>query len=229
MAARLPSRAVATLAMRSPLLPALAAAVALVGCVAAAGPRASNADGTGGADPSGTLTPGAAPTADGFWSLAADAARAATPLRIRATGPTPGELRYEAERSATILGEALAFVCHDGRARDGQSGFAELPGSWSCGVEALVRGFRLMGQPLDAWSAELPPDAAIVERVGLEPDGTWRWDYAATNPFVGGSVAAVVILDPATGRIARATRTDPTGPTTWAIDYEADVPAIDPP
>lgn len=229
MAARLPSRAVATLAIRSPLLPALVVAVALGGCVAAAAPRASNEHGATVAVTHGTERPGGPLTAEGFWSLAADAARDATPLRIRATGPTPGELRYEAERSATILGEALGFVCHDGRARDGQSGFDELPGSWSCGVDALVRGFRLLGQPLDAWSAELPPDAGIVETVGLEPDGTWRWDYAATNPFVGGSVAAVVILDPATGRIVRASRTDPTGPTTWAIDYEADVPAIDPP
>jgi hypothetical protein len=120
----------------------------------------------------------------------------------------------------------VVFVCRDGHAWDNQSGWVEVPGTWSCGRDALVSGFRLTGQPLDAWSRDLPPDESIVERVSLQGDGTWRWDYEARNPFVGGAVRTVVVLDPATGEIRSAQRIDPMGETTYGVSYSEAFPPI---
>jgi hypothetical protein len=183
--------------------------------------------------PSPTLTPAptatpepTAPTAEAFWAAAASAVEASSRLRVRVIGPAPGELRYQSDRSATVIDGNVVFVCLDGRAYDGQSGFEELPGAWTCGSGALVRGFRLMGQALDAWNAELPPDQDIVEVLTLEADGTWRWDYRARNPFAGGDVRTVVVIDPASGQIRSASRTDPTGATTYGISYSEAFAAI---
>jgi hypothetical protein len=111
------------------------------------------------------------------------------------------------------------FVCRDGQAFDGQSAWMQLPGSWKCGRQALVNGFRLTGQPLDAWSDALPADSAISETVAHGDPGTWRWAYRARNPFVGGDVQTTVVLDARTGQIRSAERVDPVGRTTYGISY----------
>jgi len=147
-------------------------------------------------------------------------------LRIQVVGPSPGELRYQPDRSATVIDGAIVFVCLDGGAYDGQSGFEQIPGAWSCGTEALVRGFRQMGQPLDAWSPELESDEGIEESVAVAEDGTWRWEYGASSPLVGGEVRASLVLDPASGQIRSASRTDPTGSTTYTISYSEPFPPI---
>ena len=166
------------------------------------------------------------PTIEAFWTAAAGAVEEAGRLRVRVIGPAPGELRYQPDRSATAIDGLVVFVCIDGRAYDGQSGFTELPGTWTCGPEALVRGFRQAGQPLDAWNAELPPDQGIEETIALEPDGTWRWGYRARSLFAGGEVLTTVMLDPAIGQIRSASRTDPTGDTTYGLSYTEPFPDI---
>ena len=57
-------------------------------------------------------------------------------------------------------------------------------------------------------------------------DGRWRWDYRGTSAYYGGRVTASVTLDPATGRIVKASRTDPTGDTTYHLEYGATFPPI---
>jgi hypothetical protein len=84
----------------------------------------------------------------------------------------------------------------------------------------------MTGQPLDAWSADLPPDEEIEESLSVTPDGTWMWDYRGRNPFAGGRVRTTVVLDPATGQIRSASRIDPTGETTYGISYVESFPAI---
>jgi len=174
-----------------------------------------------------TLEPSAArsPSADAFWSAAAHGVDAAGRVAVVVRGPSSGEIRYEAAASATAIDGQVTFVCHGGRAWDGQSGFAEVPGTWTCGSDALVRGFRLMGQPLDAWSPELPSDQRIRETVTVS-GGRWTWTYRATSPTAGGAVATTVSLDLASGRITAAARTDPVGRTIYAVGYEASFPEI---
>lgn len=185
--------------------------------------------------PSPTLSPtiepspspsAAPPTTTGFWQRVGDAVATSGRLRIRVIGPSPGELRYQPAASATVVDGAVVFVCLGGRAYDGQSGFTEVPGDWRCGTDALVRGFRLAGQPLDAWSSDLPLDQGISEAVEALPDGTWRWTYRATNPVFGGEVRATVVVDPSTGEIRSASRRDPTGDTTYGISYREAFPEI---
>jgi hypothetical protein len=170
--------------------------------------------------------PPSPPTAAAFWDAAAQAIRSSGRLRVRVIGPAPGELLYELNASATAIDGEVVFVCRDGQAFDGQSGWIEVPGSWTCGADALVAGFRTTGQPLDAWSPELPPDEDIEETLTVAADGTWRWDYSARNPFAGGRVRTIVILDAATGQIRSASRLDPTGETTYGISYSTSFPAI---
>jgi hypothetical protein len=141
-------------------------------------------------------------------------------------GPNPGELRYEPAASATMVAAKVAFVCLNGAAFDGQSGFARVPGTWECGANALVKGFRRIGQPADAWSVTSPADTSIVEAVKVGSDGTWTWSYSGVSPFLGGRVTATVRLDPVRGRILAARRTDPSGITSYAFDYEIPFPAL---
>jgi hypothetical protein len=124
-----------------------------------------------------------------------------------------------------VIDGDVVFVCRDGKAYDGQSGWMEVPGDWTCGTGALAAGFRLTGQPLDAWGPSLPPDEAIVESV-VVADGLWRWEYRGRNPFAGGAVRTSVVLDPATGQIRSASRSDPTGDTTYGISYRESFPSI---
>ncbi len=140
-------------------------------------------------------------------------------------GPSPGVLRYEPTASATAIDGKLTFVCVDSQALDGQSGWLPVPGDWTCGPDALVRGFRSIGQPLDAWSPGLPKDSAIKETTETMKDGHWRLTYRARSPY-GGSVTTRIVVDPTTGRIASASRSDSTGTTAYAFDYEATFPAI---
>lgn len=175
-------------------------------------------------EPSPTPVP-TAPTAEAFWEAVADGLRAAGHLRIEVVGPSAGELRYEAEASATAQDGTLVFVCIGGKAYDGQSGWAEVPGSWTCGAEAIVNGFRTLGQPIDAWSADLPADSGIEETIALTPEGLWVWTYRAASPF-SGKVSTIVTLDPTTGWIVSAGRTDDTGETTYGISYAETFPPI---
>jgi hypothetical protein len=148
-------------------------------------------------------------------------------LRINVIGPSAGVLRYEPDASATVADGKVVFVCLSGAAFDGQGGsFVPVPGSWECGGGALVGGFRNTGQPVDAWSESLPTDTSIREMTSLETDGRWRWDYTAESPVFGGQVRTTVWVDPTTGRILDARRTDPTGATRYGISYEEPFPPI---
>ncbi len=174
--------------------------------------------------PTAVPTP-AGPTSDAFWTAVERAIVAAGTLEIDITGVTAGTLRYEADASATAIEGVVGFVCVDGRAYDGQSGFTTLPGTWTCGPPALTAGFRSIGQPTDAWSRDIPTDRARRHSV-VEHGSTWTWRYEATSPYLGGAVAASVTIDRATGRITAARRTDPTGVTRYAFRYGATFPPI---
>lgn len=176
--------------------------------------------------PSATPRPSAAATTGAFWAAVTRGLAIAKHLDVTITGSNPGVLRYEAKASATMVDGKVGFVCVNGAAFDGQSGFARVPGSWQCGAAALVSGFRRIGQPADSWSANSPSDGSITESVTVGPDGIWTWAYTGISPFLGGRVSARVSLDPVTGRIRAAQRTDPTGATTYAFDYAQPFPAI---
>jgi hypothetical protein len=167
-----------------------------------------------------------APTPKSFWAAAARGLAAAKHLQVTLSGPNPGVLRFEPRASATIVDGRVGFVCQDGAAYDGQSGFTQVPGTWKCGAAALSAGFRLIGQPADAWSETSPTDSAITEAVTVGPDGTWAWAYAGASAFNGGRVTATVRLDAKSGRILAARRVDPTGVTTYSFDYALTFPAL---
>jgi hypothetical protein len=169
--------------------------------------------------PSATPRPSAAPTTSTFWAAATRGLTAAKHVEVTIAGANPGVLRYEARASATIVDGTVGFVCVNGAAYDGQSGFARVPGSWQCGAAALVSGFRRIGQPADSWSASSPSDSSITESVTVGSDGTWTWAYTGISPFLGGRITARVRLNPVSGRILAAQRTDPTGASTYAFDY----------
>lgn len=177
--------------------------------------------------PTPTPTPPPAPAdAADFWRVAADGLTAAGRVRLTADGPSPGEVRYEPTASASMLDGIAVFVCLGGVAHDSQNLWEPVPGVWSCGAKALRQGFRELGQPLDAWSPALEPNTGIREKVQVEADGTWRWDYSADSPQYGGRVTASVRLDPATGRILSAVRDDPIGRTEYTFEYGASFPPI---
>jgi len=165
-------------------------------------------------------------TPSSFWAAVTRGLTAARHLQVTASGPSPGVLRFEPSASATMVNGTVVFVCIGGAAYDGQSGFARVPGKWTCGAGALVSGFRQIGQPADSWSANSPGDASITESVTVGSDRSWTWAYTGISPFLGGRITARVSLDPATGRIRTAQRTDPTGTTTYAFDYVRTFPAL---
>ncbi len=168
----------------------------------------------------------APPTVKTFWAAVTRGLAAAKHLQVTSAGPNPGTLRFEPSASATIAGGSVAFVCVNGAAYDGQSGFARVPGTWQCGAGALVGGFRHIGEPADSWNVSSPGDSVITETVAQAAGGAWTWSYAATSVFLGGRVTARVTLDPASGRILAARRVDPTGTTTYAFDYAVTFPAL---
>jgi hypothetical protein len=165
-------------------------------------------------------------TPSSFWAAVTRGLTAARHLQVTASGPSPGVLRFEPSASATMVNGTVVFVCIGGAAYDGQSGFARVPGKWTCGAGALASGFRQIGQPADSWSANSPGDASITESVTVGSDRSWTWAYTGISPFLGGHITARVSLDPATGRIRTAQRTDPTGTTTYAFDYVRTFPAL---
>ena len=165
-------------------------------------------------------------TPSSFWAAVTRGLTAARHLQVTASGPSPGVLRFEPSASATMVNGTVVFVCIGGAAYDGQSGFARVPGKWTCGAGALASGFRQIGQPADSWSANSPGDASITESVTVGSDRLWTWAYTGISPFLGGRITARVSLDPATGRIRTAQRTDPTGTTTYAFDYVRTFPAL---
>ena len=169
-------------------------------------------------------TPAATPSS--FWSAVTRGLTAARHLQVTASGPSPGVLRFEPSASATMVNGTIVFVCVGGAAYDGQSGFARVPGKWTCGAGALASGFRQIGQPADSWSANSPGDASITESVTVGSDGSWTWAYTGISAFLGGRITARVSLDPATDRIRTAQRTDPTGTSTYAFDYVRTFPAL---
>ncbi len=201
------------------------------GGLASIGPTASSPSPatTPSATPTPTGTPGATAasppplpsTAAEFWAVATQALVSAVRVRLVVSGPSPGEIRYEATASATYLDDHPIFVCLVGIAYDGQNQFEPVPGTWSCGAAAIRDGFQNLGQPLDAWSRDFEANSGIRERLALEADGRWRWDYAAQSPQYGGRVTASVWLDPATGRILKASRVDPIGTSTYRFEYGA--------
>jgi hypothetical protein len=178
------------------------------------------------ATPTGAPSPGAdTPTPDTFWSLVERGIRAAGTLEVGIAGPNAGILRFEREASATVIDDVVGFVCVGGRAYDGQSAFTRLPGRWTCGIAALVAGFRAIGQPIDAWNDTIPTDTRRRERLEVRGD-RWTWTYRANSPFYGGAVTATVVLDRSTRQVIEARRTDPTGATTYDFRYGADFAPI---
>ena len=182
------------------------------------------------ASPTAVPTPTPVPTppsVETFWDAVLGGLRTVGHVRLTVIGPSPGVLRYEPDASATVVDGSVVFICAGGAAFDGQGGrFAPAPGAWECGGAALIGGFRNMGQPVDAWSETLPTDTSITERTSLEPDGRWRWDYAAQTPVFGGSVTTTARVDPASGRLLDVRRTDPTGETRYGISYDETFPPI---
>jgi len=176
--------------------------------------------------PSATPRPTAAATASTFWAAVTRGLTAAKHLQVTIAGSNPGVLRYEAKASATIVDGTVGFVCVNGAAYDGQSGFARVPGTWQCGAAALASGFRRIGQPADSWSASSPSDSSITESVAVGSDGTWTWSYTGISPFLGGRITARVRLDPLTGRILAAQRADPTGTSTYSFNYTGTFPPL---
>jgi hypothetical protein len=180
--------------------------------------------------PTAAPSPTAVPTPDGgtvtgFWALVEHGIRGGQRLQVAIAGPTAGTLRFETTASSTVIEGVVGSVCLGGHLYDGLSGFAALPGKWTCGPKALVAGFRNIGQPVDSWSAVIHSDRARRETVVQTPS-TWTWRYAATSPDLGGAVTTDVTLDRATGRITSARRTDPTGVTTYSFTYGATFPRI---
>ena len=171
------------------------------------------------------------PTADALWEKVGEAIAEAGTLDVLVEqGFDAAHLRYEATASATVADGEIVFICAGGRAYEGASGgFSELPGRWSCGGSALVAGFRRNGQPIDAWNDTVPSDDGIRESTKLAPDGSWLWTYEATSDAYGGRVETAVEVDPATGRIRAAARTDPLGTTNYSFTYEAASPPIEAP
>lgn len=168
-----------------------------------------------------------APTVEGFWNAVLAGIRDAGRVRLTVIGSSPGVLRYEPDASATVVDGAVVFICADGAAFDGQGGaFIVVPGTWECGGAALVGGFRNTGQPVDAWGEGLLTDASIAERTSLEPDGRWRWEYEARSAVFGGTVTTTVWVDPLSGRLLDARRSDPTGETRYGISYSETFPPI---
>lgn len=190
---------------------------------ASSGPAATPA---GSSSPAVTPRPTVATTPKSFWSAAARGLVATKHLQVTIAGPNPGVLRFQPSASATIVGGRVVFVCVNGAAFDGQSAFARVPGTWACGVSALVSSFRQIGQPADSWNETSPTDSAITEAVTVAADGTWTWAYAATSGFYGGRVTVTVRLDPNSGRILAARRVDPTGVTAYTFDYDVRFPAL---
>ena len=167
-----------------------------------------------------------AATSSSFWAAVTRGLTAARHLQVTAAGPRAGVVRFEPSASATLVNGTLVFVCIGGAAYDGQSGFARVPGKWTCGTGALISGFRQIGQPADSWSSSSPGDASITEAVTVGSDGSWTWAYTGVSAFLGGRITARVSLDPASNRIRAAQRTDPTGATTYAFDYARTFPAL---
>jgi hypothetical protein len=178
------------------------------------------------AEPATPRASAVAATPKSFWAAAAAGLAAAKHLQVTLVGPNPGVLRFEPSASATIVDRKIAFVCVDGAAFDGQSGFARVPGAWKCGASALSGGFRHIGQPADSWNETSPTDGAITEAVTVGHDGTWTWAYSGVSAFYGGRVTATVSLDAASGRILAARRVDPTGATAYSFDYVVTFPAL---
>lgn len=171
-------------------------------------------------------SPGAnLPNPGGFWGIVEQGLRQSKTLVVDIRGPNDGTLRFEPAASATVIEGVVGYVCLGGRSYDGQSGFAAVPGRWTCGADALVEGFRHIGQPIDAWNTTIPSDQKRRESVTVAGD-TWTWRYRATSPFYGGAVETVVTLDRSSGRITAATRTDPTGTTRYGFRYGARFPKI---
>jgi hypothetical protein len=183
------------------------------------------------AEPSATAIPSAtvppAPTdAAAFWAIAGDTMRRAGQTFLTGTGPTNDRIQYEPTASASLIGEAPVVVCIDGVEYEGPNGFQPAPGPFSCGVDAFVDGFRSLGFPVVGYSTDFEQNRNVKETVSVAPDGRWRWDYAADSPQFSGPVSASVWLDPASGKIVEATRTDPIGKTSWTVDYDATFPPV---
>ncbi len=195
---------------------------------AAASPRASEGDASPGASPPRVATPrpSAATTPKTFWTAATRGLTAARHVAVTIAGPNPGLMRFEPGASATVVDGKLVFICVGGAAYDKQSGFARIAGAWQCGASALTSGFRRIGQPAVSWSGSSPSDGSITETITRGTDGTLTWAYTGVSPFLGGRVTARVRLDPASGRILAARRTDPLGATTYTFDYDTAFPKL---
>lgn len=176
--------------------------------------------------PSPTASPTPRPTSSAFWAAVVSGLGAAGTLEIGVEhGRVAYTIEYTSAASASAVGGQRIFVCLDGHAYDGQSGWVQAPGTYSCGAAALREGFLKSGQAVDSWGSGSGVDQSIGTSVTVLAGGLWRWTYQSVSPL-SGDVHASLTLDPRTHRLRSGTRSDATGPWTYSFRYGVAFPTI---
>ncbi len=176
--------------------------------------------------PSPTASPTPRPTSSAFWSAVVSGLEAAGTLEIGVEhGRVAYTVEYTSAASASAVGGQRIFVCLDAHAYDGQSGWVQAPGTYSCGAAALREGFLKSGQAVDSWGSGSGVDQSIGTSVTVLAGGLWRWTYQSVSPL-SGDVHASLTLDPRTHRLRSGMRSDATGPWTYSFRYGAAFPTI---
>lgn len=187
-------------------------------------PSDSGSPSAGASTPAPTST--ARPSANAFWTAVGQGLATAGHLVLTAKGASPVTLRFLPKSSAALVAGDTVSICVAGASWQGASGhFANVSGTWMCGAEALVAGFRATGGPIDAWNPDFPPGGTISEKVSVTSDGRWRWTFAGRGTLEG-DVDASLLLDPVSRRLVGGSRTGELGKTTFSFDYAAPVAPI---
>lgn len=178
------------------------------------------------ASPSSSPTSAAKPTTNAFWTAVRGGLTSAGHLVLTAKGASPVTLRFLLRASEALVAGDAVSICANGMSWQGAGGhFANVPGAWSCGADALVTGFRATGGPIDAWNPDFPPGGTVTEKVTVTADGRWRWTFAG-RATLEGDVDASLLLDPASRRLVGGSRSGELGKTTFSFDYTAPVAPI---
>ncbi len=231
---------------------ALALALVLTACGSSQGPTSPGTSGSPGSSSSGSMAPSTSmspssstseppsvppsgspsatatvrPTANAFWTVVRAGLASAGHLVLTAKGASPVVLRFLPKASeALVAGDAVSICVGDASYQGGGGHFADVPGTWICGADALVTGFRATGGPIDAWNPDFPPGGSVTEKVAATTDGRWRWTFAGRGTLEG-DVDGSLLLDPTTQRLIGGTRTGELGKTTYSFDYSTPVAPI---
>jgi hypothetical protein len=171
-------------------------------------------------------TTAARPTPNAFWTAVRAGLSSAGHLVATAKGASPVVLRFLPDASEALVAGDPVSICVGGTSYQGAGGhFTNVPGTWLCGVDALVTGFRATGGAIDAWNPDFPPGGTVSEKVTVAADGRWHWAFAGRGTMEG-DVDASLVLDPATQRLVGGSRTGELGRTTFAFDYATAVAPI---